>query len=156
MEYYIYYDKGVIDLKTYKIFTVFIAIFLVLVVGCSKEIKNDGNKIVVEKRVGEADKYEYFNEISDSEEVQTVKNILDKISWENMQVSMVRSSDYKFHFEDTLEEQKSNGLIYNLWISPYKKNVELVAEGKVKYIQLDMEKSAELFKIIIGKNLADG
>lgn len=161
IEHYIYYDEGVIDLKTNKIFIVFIAIFLILVVGCSKEIineeiKNEGNKIVVDKRVGEVDKYEYFNEIDDAEEVQKVKDILDNISWENIQVSMVHPPDYKFHFEDTYKEQKSNGLIYELWISPYKNNVELVAVGKIKYIQLNREKSAELFKIIIGKDLADG
>jgi hypothetical protein len=117
MEHYIYYDEGMIDLKTNKILIVFIAILLVEVIGCSKEIineeiKNEGHKIVVEKRVGEADKYDYFNEISDSEEVQKVKDILDKISWENIQVSMVHPPEYKFHFEDIYEEQKSNGLIY--------------------------------------------
>ena len=148
--------KGVIYLKTIKIFIDFMAVFLVLIVGCSNEIKNDGNRIVVEKRVGDENKYEHFNEINDIEEVQKVKGILDKISWENAEASMAYPPHYKFQIVDTNKEQKSNGLIYDLWISPNKDKVELVIEGESKYVQLNKEESAELFEIIIGKNLADG
>ena len=156
MKHYVYYNEGVIDLKTNKIFIVFMAVFLVLIVGCSNGINNQGNKIVVEKRVGDANKYEHLNEISDIEEVQKVKGILDKIRWENAAASMAYPPHYKFQFEDTNKVQKSNGLIYDLWISPNKDKVELVIEGESKYVQLNNEKSAELFEIIIGKNLADG
>lgn len=140
-------------MKTNKTFVVFIAIFLVLIAGCSNGIKNEGNKIVVEKRVGEADKYEYYNEIKDSKEVQKVKDILTNISWENAKVNMAYPPHYKFHFEDTNEKNKLNGLIYELWISPNKDKIEIVIDSESKYVQLNKEKSSELFKIITGKKL---
>lgn len=76
--------------------------FLVLLVGCSNGTKIAGDKIVV----GKTDKYEYYNKIKDSKEVQKVKDILDSISWENAKLSMVSPPHYKFHFEDTSEKQK--------------------------------------------------
>jgi len=132
-----------------------ISIFLVLMVGCTNHIKNEGNKIVVEKRVGEADKYENYNEIKDSKEVQNIKGILNNIDWGNakVKVSMVSPPHYKFHFEDTTEKQELNGLIYDLWISPDKGRIELVIDSESKYLHLDKKKSAELFKLITGKNL---
>jgi hypothetical protein len=143
-------------LKTNKIFIVFISIFLVLIVGCTNGIKNEGNKIVVEKRVSkvsESDKYEYYNEVKDNNEVQNIKDILNSISWENIKVDMVSPPHYKFHFEDTTEKQELNGLIYDLWISPDEGRIELVIDSKSKYVHLDKAKSAELFKLITGKKL---
>jgi hypothetical protein len=110
-------------------------------VGCSNEIKNEGNKIVVEK----------LNEISDSKEVQKVKNILDSIRWENVAVSMAYPPHYKFYFEDFNEE--SSGFMYDLWISPNKDKVELVTENESKYIQLNEQNPSELFEIITDKKL---
>jgi hypothetical protein len=145
-------------LKTNKIFIFLISIFLVLTVGCangtkneSNRIKNEGNKIIVEKRVGEADKYEYYNEIKDSKEVQNAKDILDTISWENAKASMAYPPHYKFHFEDT--NSKSSGVIYELWISPDKGRIELVVDSASKYVHLNKEVSEELFKIITGEEL---
>ncbi|MGK0465673.1 hypothetical protein [Clostridium sp.] len=143
-------------MKTNKIFIVFISIFLVLIVGCTNGIKNEGNKIVVEKRVSkvsESDKYEYYNEVKDNNEVQNIKDILNSISWENIKVDMVSPPHYKFHFEDTTEKQELNGLIYDLWISPDEGRIELVIDSKSKYVHLDKAKSAELFKLITGKKL---
>ena len=93
-------------MKTNKIFILFISMFLVLLVGCSNGTKIAGDKIVVKKHVGKTDKYEYYNKIKDSKEVQKVKDILDRISWENAKVSMVSPPHYKFHFEDISEKQK--------------------------------------------------
>ena len=143
----------VISLKTNKIVIVFISIFLVLIVGCTNGIKIEGNKIVVEKRVGESDKYEYYNEVKDRKEVQSVKNILNSISWVNATACMAYPPHYKFHFEDTTIKQESNGLIYELWVSPNKDKISLVIDRESKYVQLNKEKSVELFKIITGKNL---
>ena len=145
-------------MKINKIFIVLLSIFLVLIVGCANGIKNEGNKIVVEKRVGESDKYEYYNEVKDNKEVQNIKDILDSIDWGNAKVKVSLSSpppDYKFHFEYTTEKQESNGLIHDLWISPDKGTIELVINSESKYIHMDKAKSAELYKLITGKNLDD-
>lgn len=127
----------------------------VLAVGCLIGIKNQGNKIVVEKQINGTAQYELYNEIKDSKEVQNVKDILNSIKWENAAVSMAHHADYTFHFEDTSKKQKSNGPSYSLWISPNKDKIELVIDGKVKYVQLDKEKSQKLFKIITGKSLSE-
>ena len=134
-----------------------ISIFLVLMVGCTNRINNEENKIVVEKRVGESDKYENYNEIKDSKEVQNIKDILDSIDWGNVKVKVGMASPphYKFHFEGTTEKQELNGSIYDLWISPDKGGIELVIDSESKYLHLDKAKSAELFKLITGKNLDD-
>lgn len=140
-------------MRTNKIFIVFIAMFLVLIVGCSNGINNEGNKIVVEKQVNGTDQYELFSEINDSKEVNNAKDILNSIKWENAEVSMTRPPEYKFHFEDT--NSKTSGAVYELWISPNKDKIELVIVGESKYAQLDKEKSEKLFKIITGKNLSE-
>lgn len=140
-------------MKTNKILIVLIVVFLVLIVGCSK---NKGDEIVVLKSAGASNKYEDFNVISNGKEVQKVKDILDNISWGKSKVSMDSSPHYKIHFSYTNEEDKANGATYDLWISPNKDKVELVIEDKSKYVQLDKEKSAELFEIISGNKLADG
>lgn len=151
---------GRINLKTNKIFIFFISIFLVLTTGCvngirneKNKINNQGDKIIVEKRVGEADKYEYYNEIKDTKEVQNTKDILNSITWENAAVSMAYPPHYKFHFEDT--NSKSSGAIYELWISPDKGRIELVIDSASKYVHLNKEVSGGLFKIITGKELDD-
>lgn len=124
---------------------------LVLIAGCSSGIRNAGNKIVVEKQISGSGKYEFYNEIKDSKEVQNAKNILNSIKWENAQVNMVHPPEYEFHFEDT--KSKISGAVYALWISPNKDKIELVIDGKAKYAQLSKENSEKLFKIITGKNL---
>jgi len=141
-------------LKLNKIFIVFISMLLIsLIIGCSNGIKNVGDKIVVEKQINGENKYEFYNEIKDSKDVQNAKNILNRIKWENAQVNMVHPAEYKFHFEDT--KSKTSGEVYALWISPNKDKIELVIDSKIKYVQLDKEKSKELFKIITGKNLGE-
>jgi hypothetical protein len=149
---------GGTSLKTNKIFIFFISMFLVLITGCANgisnernKINNQGDKIIVEKRVGEADKYEYYSEIKDSKEVENVKDVLNNITWENAAVSMAYPPHYKFYFEDT--NSKSSGVIYELWISPDKGRTELVVDSASEYVHLNKEVSKKLFKIITGKEL---
>lgn len=142
-------------MKMNKVFITLVVVSLVLAAGCSDKVINEGNKIVVEQRVGETNKYEFINEINADEEVQNVKNILDKIKWENVVIDMTHPADYKFHFEDTNKKYESKELIYHLWISPNKDKVELSIEGESKYIQLSTKKSEELFKIIAGQKSVD-
>ncbi|MBL4934467.1 hypothetical protein JK636_01695 [Clostridium sp. YIM B02515] len=142
-------------MKINKIIIVFIAIFLILLVGYLINIENDGDKIVVEKQVIGSDKYKLYYEITDSKEVKDVKTILKRINWENAKVSMAYPPQYKFHFEHIGEDQKAKELIYELWISPNKDKIELVIDNEGKYIQLSKKDSEELFKIITCKSLGD-
>ncbi|QSX07256.1 hypothetical protein JYG23_07910 [Sedimentibacter sp. zth1] len=142
-------------MKINKVFIALTVFCLVLIVGCSNKLINEGNKIIVEKRVSEANEYEPFNEINDKEKVQNVKDILDKIKWKNIDVDMVRPADYIFYFKDSNEISEAKGLTYNLWKSPNKDKIEISIDFESKYIQLDKEKSEELFQIIVGKSLSE-
>lgn len=144
-----------IGLKDYKISIVIIGVLLFLITSCSNGVKNEGNEIVVQKRVGEEDKYDHFKEINDNNEVLKIKNILDSIRWENAEVSMAYAPHFKFYFDDVNKEDISKGFKYDLWISPNKDKVELVIEGEGKYVQLSKRKSAQLFKAITGQKLAN-
>lgn len=123
-----------------------------LIAGCSNGIEIEGDKILVQKRVGEENEYEHFKEITDKGTVQKVKDILESTRWENAEVSMAYPPHYKFRFEGNNEQSE---LIYDLWISPNKDKVELVIEGEGKYVQLSKSKSAKLFETITGIRLSD-
>lgn len=154
--------KGVKVLKIIKYLIVFIGIFSIIIAGCSNESTNESSngvkiertEIIVQKRVGEENKYEQHNKITDNATVINVMDILSNISWENAKVDMVHPPDYKFNFENKDEQSKSNKL-YDLWISPNKDKIELVIERKSKYAQLDKDNSAELFEILTGVKLSD-
>lgn len=122
------------------------AIFFILAVGCSNDIEDEGNKIVVENK-GDGTR----REIKDSKEVQKAVNILNAIVWDNALASMSHGPDYEFYIENTSKEKESNKEFYQLWISPNKDKIELTLGSK--YVQLNEEKSGELFKILTGKNL---
>lgn len=118
-----------------------------LTVGCSNESKDEGNKIVVENK-GDGTR----REIKDSKEVQKAENILTTIVWSKGLVSMAHSCDYEFYVENISKEKETNKEIYQLWISPNKKKIEIILGSK--YVQLDEEESAELFKILTGEKLS--
>lgn len=46
-------------------------------------------------------------------------------------------------------------MLYELWISPDKDKVELIIDAGNMYVQLDRNKSAELFESLTGKKLSD-
>lgn len=130
-------------------FITFIVIISLFIMGCSNatedEVQNiEGQKIEVQKRVGDENKYEVFKDITYYEDVEKVKEILDMIDWENAKVEMVRPPDYRFSFP-TLE---AKGLAYSLWISS-NATVEIIIYEEHKYSQLDEIKSTELIEILI-------
>lgn len=140
-------------MRIFKCLIGFIGISLLFIAGCSKEslneLQHEGNKILVEQRVGEENKYEAYEEITDDSTVQKTNDILDSVSWENAKVSMVHPPHYKFHFVANDQSQ----FLYHLWISPNKDKVELIIEGESKYVQLSRSKSAVLFETITGVKL---
>ncbi len=138
-----------------KPFLVSIAIFLFLVSGCANGIGNEEQKIEVQKRAGEDNKYEEFNEISDNERVQKVKEILLDVDWEIAKVDMVSPAEYRFAFQFKNPDMEAKAVLYELWISPNKDKVEIVIDAESKYTQLNEEDSAVLFGIITGGKLSD-
>lgn len=136
-----------------KYFIAFIGILLIFITGCSNPIIKEEQNIEVQKRIGDENKYEDFKVITNSEQVQRVKGILENIDWENAKVEMIRPPDYRFAFYYKNPKIEAKAVLYELWISPNKDKVELVINAESKYVQLDNNKSAELYEILTGENL---
>ncbi|MDQ1143815.1 hypothetical protein QE429_000642 [Bacillus sp. SORGH_AS 510] len=135
-------------MKKLNYLIVFIGIISLFAAGCNGVTKNEEQYIKVEKRVENEDKYEDFKKITANTKVQKVKDIIENSDWENAKVSMVRPPDYRFVFQFKNPEIKAKAVLYELWISPKKDQVELVIDAQSKYIQLDKKKSASLIKIL--------
>lgn len=119
---------------------------MVFVVGCSNGIKEEGNKILVEKRVGEEDKYELYLEITSDEKIKNIKDILVDIKWEEGKVSTVLPPEYKFYFEE--DDAKTTDRVYSLWINGDADSSLLVLDNESKFVQNDTKVTRELFNII--------
>lgn len=135
-------------MKKFNYLIVFIGVISLFTAGCFSVTKNEEQYIKVEKRVGDENKYEDFKKITAKTKVQKVKDILEDSDWENAKVSMVRPPDYRFVFQFKNPEIKVKAVLYELWISPNKDQVELVIDAQSKYIQLDKKKSASLIEIL--------
>ncbi|MBK3493819.1 hypothetical protein JFL43_02880 [Viridibacillus sp. YIM B01967] len=137
-----------------NLFFVFIAIFLFIVTGCSNRIENVEQRIEVQERVGDENKYEDFKVVTDNIQVQKVKKILKDTDWENAKVDMAHPPDYEFIFQYKNPNIQAKAVVYNLWISPNNDKVE-IARGGNQYAQLTKENSAILFEIITGNKLSE-
>lgn len=114
--------------------------------------RSEEQKIEVQKRTGE-NKYEDYKEITDREQIQKLKKILEKANWENAKVNMVRRADYRFLFQYKNPEIEAKAVLYELWVSPNKDKVEVV-KGDNEYVLLSEEDSIVLFEILTGENLS--
>jgi hypothetical protein len=144
-------------MKYFKFFIAVIGVISILITGClnPNSLENEKQRIDVLKRIGDEDKYEDFKKIIKDDQVQKVKEILEDIDWENREVDMPRFADYIFGFQFKNPGIRAKAVGYELWIGPNKDSVELVIDAENKYIQLDKDKSAELFEILTGENISD-
>ncbi|GGI17299.1 hypothetical protein GCM10007380_37250 [Gottfriedia solisilvae] len=130
-----------------------IVIISTFITGCSNQMGIKEQNIIVEKRIVEANHYEDFKVVKNSEKVKKVRKILDKADWENAKVDMARIADYRFIFQFKNPDTEAKAVLYELWISPNKDKVELVIDAQSKYVQLDKKSSSELFKILTSRKL---
>ncbi|MFS0781243.1 hypothetical protein [Bacillus sp. 1P06AnD] len=132
--------------------TAIFVIMSIFIAGCSNSSDKEEQYINVQKRIG--NEYEDFNDITNKDEVQKVKDILHKSEWEHRKVDMARPADYRFIFQYKNPGIAAKAIVYELWIIPNKDQVELV-RGDSEYIQLDKKRSAELVEIITGNKISD-
>ncbi|WP_050615524.1 hypothetical protein [Bacillus testis] len=99
----------------------FMGIMFVLVAGCLNSVENEEQFIKVQKLMG--DEYEDFKKVTDKKKVQKVKDILYDSEWEHTKVDMARPADYRFIFQSPGIAAKA--VVYELWISPNKEQVNL-------------------------------
>lgn len=145
--------KGGINLKLNKVFFIFIAIFLLIMTGCSNQTNGEEQMIKVQKRVGVENEFKDFKEISNNKKVLKAQEILSKTDWENAKVSMSSPPDYQFVFlftDPNIIQEKIDS--YKVWISPNKDKLEVI-DNENRYAQLTKEQSAILFEIITDSKL---
>lgn len=142
-------------MKKIKYFIALFGIVSIFLVGCSNVIENEEQYIKVQNHIGNESKYEDFKEITDIEQVKKVKDILSDLDWEKSKVNMVRPADFRFIFQFKNPNVEAKAVSYELWISPNKDKVTLVIDAEMKYVQLDTDTSAELFKILVGEELSN-
>ncbi|QOV11559.1 hypothetical protein [Viridibacillus arvi] len=66
---------------------------------------------------------------------------------------MERPADYRFAFKSKDPKISDKAILFEIWISPNKDTVEVVAGSK--YVQLNEGDSTDLFEILIGEKLSD-
>jgi hypothetical protein len=135
-------------LKKIILFFSLLAILLVIS-GCSNEMI--GQKITVQKRTGEENIFEDFNEINQENLVEEAVNIVRIANWEHKKVEMSRYADYQFQF--SFKNSRENKITsYLLWVSPNGENLEIVTDSD-RYVKLTNQDSANLYEILTGEEL---
>ncbi|RFB14935.1 hypothetical protein DZB84_15040 [Bacillus sp. HNG] len=125
-------------------------LILFVTTGCLSAAQDqDEQYIKIQKRIGNENSYEDFKEITDNEQVQTVKKIVDNADWEKAKVEMDRPPDYRFLFQFKNPNIEAKAVPYELWVN---KNILALVRGNDEYIQLNQEDSEALLEIIVGEN----
>jgi hypothetical protein len=127
---------------------------LFIIAACSNEMGHEKQNIVVEKQVGDENKYEEFNKITDTKQVEKVRKILNDAHWKNAQVDFIRPPDYQFIYEFKNPEIDAKAVLHKVWISPNKDELEIM-QGPHAYTQLPKAESARLFEILTGERLGE-
>jgi len=132
---------------------VFISICIFIITGCSNTLENEGQRIEVQKHIGD-NEYEDLKVVKHNNEVLQVKKILNGTTFENKKVEMSRPADYHFivQFENPKIEAKA--VLYQIWISTNKNKIEIKA-GDNRYAQLEGKYAATLFRIVTGEKLGE-
>ncbi|MGE7674558.1 hypothetical protein ACQKMV_13390 [Lysinibacillus sp. NPDC094403] len=129
----------------------FFSLLGVLLVTSSCLNEMVGQKITVQKRNGEENIFEDFNEVNQKKQVKKAIDIVKNANWENEKVEMARYADYQFQFP--FKNSSENKIAsYSLWVSPNGKNLEIVMDSH-KYVKLTKQDSANLYEILTGEEL---
>jgi hypothetical protein len=137
--------EGGFTMFSRRLFLWIYAFSLFTIIGCSIDETKDQQTIAVQT-LGENHTYEDFREITNQEQVQKVKRVMKEASWEHAKTEMVRPADYRFVFEYHNSHIEAKPILYEIWISPNEKQVELV-KGEFKYVQLNEKESTFFLEI---------
>jgi uncharacterized protein YcfL len=134
-----------------------VILLAILLVGCQGNesgIGDEKQNIVVEKQVGDKEKYEEYNTVTDTKQVEEVRAILHDTHWKDAQVDFIRPPDYRFIYKFKNPNIDAKPVLHQVWISPKKDELE-VMQGLHEYAKLTKEDSARLFEILTGESLGD-
>lgn len=138
-------------MKSMRLFICIIGVVLLLAAGCSNDLQHAEESLVVEKRIGNENNYKEFRENVNTKQVQRIKEIVKNADWIQEETEIVSYPDYKFSFRFTNPNVEAKAVLYQLWITPDKKNVEITSDNG--YGKMDEVLSVELFELITGETL---
>lgn len=108
---------------------------------------NEEQLIKVSKPINANNAYEDFKVVTDTNQVQQVKEIINNTHFENIKVDMARAADYQFHFQYKNPNIEAKAVLFQLWISPNLEQVEIVS-GETEYARLSKENSIILLEVL--------
>lgn len=85
-------------------------------------------------------------EIIETKMVSDIFSVLRDTNWMNAKVEMSRPADYLLHFE--IKKGKTKAVLYQIWLSPNKKQYEIVVDELNKYVKLSEGESETLKRAI--------
>ncbi|WP_342714917.1 hypothetical protein AAG068_15860 [Bacillus paramycoides] len=132
---------------------IFISICIFIITGCSNILENEGQRIEVQKHIGD-NEYEDLKGVKHNNEVLQVKKILNAITFENKKVEMSRPADYHFIFQFKNPKIEAKAVLYQICVSTNKDKIEIKA-GDNQYAQLEGKYAAALLRIVTGEKLAE-
>ncbi|MGM9985721.1 MAG: hypothetical protein ACI35O_00655 [Bacillaceae bacterium] len=135
-----------------KILLALVAIFLILVTGCSIGSGNEKQRIEVKKFSEANNQFEDFRKIKNDKKIQKAKELLNEIDWETANISISHPPDYQFTFQVKNQDTAVKSVLYRVWVSPTKDKLQIIQDEN-QYAQLTKEQSAILFEIITGDTL---
>ncbi|MFD0047904.1 hypothetical protein ACFVHQ_00950 [Actinomycetes bacterium NPDC127524] len=139
-------------MKLQMLFFGLMTTLMIIMTGCSNGIENEEKILEIQKRVGNENKFEDINKVTDSKQVLKVKEILNETDWEHAKVDMARPPDYQFIFQYKNPKIAAKAVGYELWASPNSDKVEIATDAD-QYAQLSKENSAIVYDIITGDKL---
>ncbi|MCA1054269.1 hypothetical protein LCM10_04655 [Rossellomorea aquimaris] len=143
-------------MKSIKIllFSLFI-LHTMFATGCSNDVSNVEQYIEVREHIyPDTNEYKNMNEISNNKQVRQVREILNEAEWEEKVVDMPRFADFRFTFQFKDSDIEAKSVLYQLWISPSLKTVEIV-KGQSEYTHLNEKNSAILYEGLTGEKLSE-
>ncbi|MFF3025405.1 hypothetical protein ACFVRR_22640 [Gottfriedia sp. NPDC057948] len=140
-----------IVLKFSRIFFCLITIILFTVIGCSKEVETEKQKILIQKHINH--KYENYSEVTKDKDVLKAQEIFRNSDWKVIDVKMSRQHEYKLVFQFKNPDIQVKQILYRVWVNSSDNKLEITKSGR--YVQLSKEDSATLYVIITGEKLAN-
>lgn len=124
-----------------------ILLLTLLLTGCVSEPREI---IRVDMRNKENDQYETVKTVMDSDEVTDVKNIFNKVKWQEGNWATTRDPAYIIYFfldKDETEGKQAPSAIYELYVQP-NDNMIGILSGSEKYAKLSEGDSQRLMSIL--------
>ncbi|MGP4038563.1 hypothetical protein ACTWP4_01450 [Gracilibacillus sp. D59] len=120
------------------------------VTEASTQTKSKADDVItVKKQVGDANKYEDFQEIT-GETLTELVNVFETLDWELGVIDLEHSPKYQLNFKLSDAERKT----YLLYLYSDHSGFTLVEENGARYVTLDHQnRASKIYKIISGKEL---